>query len=80
MGGKMIFYSIYFAFFLLGYLYPENCFIFPYFFPKKNKPFENQRVVMKKAERLGLEPRRRLPADRLAICSVTTPAPLHKLL
>ena len=28
------------------------------------------------AERLGLEPRRRLPADRLAICSVTTPAPL----
>ena len=29
-----------------------------------------------KAERLGLEPRRRLPVDRLAICSVTTPAPL----
>ena len=28
------------------------------------------------AERLGLEPRRQLPADRLAICSVTTPAPL----
>ncbi len=28
------------------------------------------------AERLGLEPRRRLPVDRLAICSVTTPAPL----
>lgn len=28
------------------------------------------------AERLGLEPRHRLPDDRLAICSVTTPAPL----
>lgn len=32
------------------------------------------------AERLGLEPRRRLPADRLAICSVTTPAPLLSIL
>ena len=30
------------------------------------------------AERLGLEPRRRLPVDRLAICSVTTPAPLQR--
>ncbi len=30
----------------------------------------------KKAERQGLEPWRRLPVDRLAICSVTTPAPL----
>ncbi len=29
-----------------------------------------------KAERLGLEPRRHLRVDRLAICSVTTPAPL----
>ena len=28
------------------------------------------------AERLGLEPRQHLRADRLAICSVTTPAPL----
>ena len=28
------------------------------------------------AERQGLEPWRRLPVDRLAICSVTTPAPL----
>lgn len=31
-----------------------------------------------KAERLGLEPRRHLRVDRLAICSVTTPAPLLK--
>ena len=30
----------------------------------------------KKAERQGLEPWRQLPVDRLAICSVTTPAPL----
>src|SRR5690606_10799977 len=30
----------------------------------------------KKAERQGFEPWRRLPVDRLAICSVTTPAPL----
>ena len=30
----------------------------------------------KKAERQGLEPWRRLLVDRLAICSVTTPAPL----
>ena len=30
----------------------------------------------KKAERQGFEPWRRLLADRLAICSVTTPAPL----
>ncbi len=29
------------------------------------------------AERLGLEPRQHLRADRLAICSVTTPAPLQ---
>ncbi len=29
------------------------------------------------AERQGLEPWRQLPADRLAICSVTTPAPLR---
>ena len=29
-----------------------------------------------KAERQGLEPWRQLPVDRLAICSVTTPAPL----
>ncbi len=29
------------------------------------------------AERQGLEPWRRLPVDRLAICSVTTPAPLQ---
>ena len=29
------------------------------------------------AERLGLEPRKHLRADRLAICSVTTPAPLQ---
>ena len=34
----------------------------------------------KKAERQGLEPWRRLPVDRLAICSVTTPAPLLLLL
>ena len=32
------------------------------------------------AERLGLEPRQHLRADRLAICSVTTPAPLLCLL
>lgn len=30
-----------------------------------------------RAERQGFEPWRRLPVDRLAICSVTTPAPLH---
>ena len=30
----------------------------------------------KKAERQGLEPWRQSPVDRLAICSVTTPAPL----
>src|SRR5690606_28943190 len=30
------------------------------------------------AERQGFEPWRRLPVDRLAICSVTTPAPLLK--
>ena len=29
------------------------------------------------AERQGFEPWRRLRVDRLAICSVTTPAPLH---
>ncbi len=29
------------------------------------------------AERQGFEPWRRLPVDRLAICSVTTPAPLQ---
>ncbi len=34
------------------------------------------RYTPKKAERQGLEPWRRLPVDRLAICSVTTPAPL----
>ncbi len=33
--------------------------------------------LKKKAERLGLEPRRHLRVDRLAICSVTTPAPLQ---
>lgn len=32
------------------------------------------------AERQGFEPWRRLPVDRLAICSVTTPAPLPTLL
>lgn len=32
--------------------------------------------ILEKAERLGLEPRQHLRADRLAICSVTTPAPL----
>ena len=32
-----------------------------------------------KAERQGFEPWRRLPVDRLAICSVTTPAPLQFL-
>src|SRR5690554_6479101 len=32
---------------------------------------------LKNAERQGLEPWRRLPVDRLAICSVTTPAPLQ---
>ena len=34
----------------------------------------------KKAERQGLEPWRQLPVDRLAICSVTTPAPLLLIL
>ena len=29
------------------------------------------------AERQGFEPWRRLPVDRLAICSITTLAPLH---
>ena len=29
------------------------------------------------AERRGFEPWRRLPVDRLAICSITTLAPLH---
>ena len=33
--------------------------------------------ILEKAERLGLEPRQHLRADRLAICSVTTPAPLQ---
>ena len=33
----------------------------------------------KKAERQGLEPWRRLLVDRLAICSITTLAPLLKL-
>ena len=36
-------------------------------------------IIKEKAERLGLEPRRHLRVDRLAICSVTTPAPLLKL-
>ena len=31
------------------------------------------------AERQGFEPWHRLPDDRLAICSVTTPAPLLKI-
>ena len=30
------------------------------------------------AERLGFEPRQRLHVDRLAICSITTLAPLQK--
>ncbi|MEN9326300.1 MAG: hypothetical protein RI943_721 [Bacteroidota bacterium] len=34
------------------------------------------RYTPKKAERQGLEPWRQSPVDRLAICSVTTPAPL----
>jgi hypothetical protein len=34
------------------------------------------RYTPKEAERQGLEPWQRLLADRLAICSVTTPAPL----
>ena len=34
-------------------------------------------LFLEKAERLGLEPRQHLRADRLAICSVTTPAPLQ---
>ena len=32
------------------------------------------------AERMGLEPMRHLRVDRLAICSVTTPAPLLKFI
>ena len=35
------------------------------------------RYTPKEAERQGFEPWRRLLADRLAICSVTTPAPLQ---
>lgn len=35
-----------------------------------------ENITVNDAERLGLEPRHRLPDDRLAICSVTTPAPL----
>gem|GEM_PF-6911081 len=36
------------------------------------------RYTPKKAERQGFEPWRPFPVDRLAICSVTTPAPLLK--
>ena len=34
------------------------------------------KILKKIAERMGLEPMRHLRVDRLAICSVTTPAPL----
>jgi hypothetical protein len=36
------------------------------------------RYTPKNAERQGLEPWRRLPVDRLAICSITALAPLLK--
>ena len=37
---------------------------------------DNRATLHPEAERQGFEPWRRLHADRLAICSVTTPAPL----
>ncbi len=40
---------------------------------------DNRATLHPEAERQGLEPWRRLPLDRLAICSVTTPAPLLNL-
>ncbi len=43
---------------------------------RDNRATLHPELLFGKAERLGLEPRRRLPVDRLAICSVTTPAPL----
>ncbi len=36
----------------------------------------SKKIKKEKAERPGLEPGRHLRVDRLAICSVTTPAPL----
>ena len=41
------------------------------------RPCNKVSNFQKKAERQGLEPWRQLPVDRLAICSVTTPAPLQ---
>ena len=43
---------------------------------RDNRATLHPELCKEKAERLGLEPRHRLPDDRLAICSVTTPAPL----
>ena len=37
---------------------------------------KNFNISKEIAERMGLEPMRHLRVDRLAICSVTTPAPL----
>ncbi len=43
---------------------------------RDNRATLHPELYYRKAERLGLEPRQHLRADRLAICSVTTPAPL----
>lgn len=43
---------------------------------RDNRATLHPELCFGKAERLGLEPRQHLRADRLAICSVTTPAPL----
>ena len=48
----------------------------PKSFLQKRKKASAFALAFTSAERPGFEPGRRLPADRLAICSVTTPAPL----
>jgi hypothetical protein len=50
---------------------------FAYTYPCKYKAPENQGLTLISAERQGLEPWRQLPVDRLAICSITTLAPLQ---
>ena len=51
--------------------------LFPIFSRDTLSGYFKTRKANYKAERQGLEPWRRLPVDRLAICSITALAPLH---
>ena len=46
---------------------------------RDNRATLHPEMFLEKAERPGLEPGQHLRADRLAICSVTTPAPLQSI-